>query len=640
VRGFRPLARLFSLVTVGMVGAPRAAHADGDAVRPTPAEGSKPVDAAVVPAAAVPGGGALAAQPAPVAPPAATSSAPTTQKRSGYSAYERDRLHTALTQLELERELHPEGQLVESIELFRLEVIDKADPAPDFLNAVHVLTQEHVLAREVLLKVGENFSDSLADETARNLRRFSQLSLVLCVAVKGSAPGKVRVLVVTKDTWSLRLSYDFQANAGGIDSLTISPQEANLGGLLHTAAVRGALTPANYGFGATYRVPRFGNSYIGGSASADVFFGRKRGELEGYTTGLSITRPLYTTRSALGWSVSGSVADQMSRRFSNGKLVLFGERAVPREQRVPFEYGREAQVFNASLTRSYGWAHKFDITAGLTFDRKRFVAPDLSDKDPATVERFLTTRVPRSDTRVGPYVQLRAYTTNYHRITDFDSLGLQEDYRIGYDFYLSVYPVTQALGSTRDFLGIFASAQYTLPLGDGMVRAGVESLTELQLDNVPDASLQATLRSVTPRLGFGRFVLDMGVTSRYRNYMRSIAVLGGESRLRGYPTSFFDGQSYAVMNLEFRSRPVRIFSVQLGAVAFFDAGDATNDLTKLRPKQSAGFGVRVVLPQFNRSAVRFDVGFPITRPLPAGVAPIGVFFGLEQAFAFGNAGPG
>ena len=56
--------------------------------------------------------------------------------------------------------------------------------------------------------------------------------------------------------------------------------------------------------------------------------------------------------------------------------------------------------------------------------------------------------------------------------------------------------------------------------------------------------------------------------------------LGGDSRLRGYPSGSFVGKDFVAANLEFRSRPFELLSVQFAGALFFDAGDAFNDFSK------------------------------------------------------------
>jgi hypothetical protein len=60
--------------------------------------------------------------------------------------------------------------------------------------------------------------------------------------------------------------------------------------------------------------------------------------------------------------------------------------------------------------------------------------------------------------------------------------------------------------------------------------------------------------------------------NRYRNYLNRQTFLGGDGRLRGYPSSYFVGKDIIAYNFEFRSRPLEILSCQLGTAAFYDVG--------------------------------------------------------------------
>src|SRR5262249_28280527 len=120
-------------------------------------------------------------------------------------------------------------------------------------------------------------------------------------------------------------------------------------------------------------------------------------------------------------------------------------------------------------------------------------------------------------------------------------------------------------------------------------------------------------RIVTPRFGIGRLVLDAHLLSRYRNYLNDKSLLGGDTRLRGYPTQAFLGKDVVSGNLEFRSRPLELLTVQFGAVAFMHVGDAFDGFADMKLKQSVGGGLRVVFPQLDRLVMRIDWGIPVTR---------------------------
>ena len=115
--------------------------------------------------------------------------------------------------------------------------------------------------------------------------------------------------------------------------------------------------------------------------------------------------------------------------------------------------------------------------------------------------------------------------------------------------------------------------------------------------------------------------------------------MGGDDRLRGYPSNFFFGKDAVFYNIEFRSTSLEILKFALGGVAFFDAGHAAQGFDMLHAKQSVGIGLRALFPQVNRLVFRIDFAFPLRRgpfpetgsPVP--VDPFGFFFAFDQAFA-------
>jgi hypothetical protein len=252
--------------------------------------------------------------------------------------------------------------------------------------------------------------------------------------------------------------------------------------------------------------------------------------------------------------------------------------------------------------------------------------------------------VPVGEDRVGPAVQWHGYTSHFQRVFDFDTLGLQEDNRLGHDLWLRVYPVLRALGSTRDLIGVYAAAAYSIPMYDGLVRASIESTVEREPDQISDASLDGGIAVVTPRLGVGRLVFTATALDRLRNHLNIQSYLGGDSLLRGYPSRFFVGPNMLAANLEYRSRAVQIASIQFGAASFFDVGDAFESFDQIKPKHSAGLGLRAVFPQIERTVLRFDVGFPIERTVDTStgqvIAPVSFFIAFHQALSLPVVGAG
>src|SRR5688572_26769059 len=72
-----------------------------------------------------------------------------------YSPYERTTIRGALKTLKAEIDPAPEGKTIEKIDVIPLDVIEKRDPAPGFLNWFHVTSKSYVIEREILLQTGE-----------------------------------------------------------------------------------------------------------------------------------------------------------------------------------------------------------------------------------------------------------------------------------------------------------------------------------------------------------------------------------------------------------------------------------------------------------------------------------------------------
>lgn len=557
-----------------------------------------------------------------------------------FSPYEQRSVSEALTRLGASLEFEPDGKRVEAVMITTLDVVEPRDPIPDvlalprILNALHITTKRYVVRRETLLAVGDVYEHSLAEETCRNLRTLPQLSLALCFPVTGSTPGSVRFVVITKDVWSLRLNSDLSFGSGGLERLVLQPSETNLFGSHQSLSALFRLDPAAYALGARYAIPRVWGSRVLALADASVIVGRESGEVEGSEGTLSYGQPLYSMEAKWGWLGTFQWRSDINRRFIAGKIARFESPRGPTA--IPYEYHEDIIKASYAVTRSFGVRYKHDVTVGLSASRRAFRAFDLSSYAPEDQRDFLATVVPVSDTKLGPYVQYRTYSAGFMRVLDFNTLGLQEDYRVGHDVILRAAPSSRELLSSRDVLSLYAAAAYTWQLGDGLARAFLESKTDLEPDRISDASLTFGGRIASPTTPIGRLMFDARVVDRYRNYLREYSVLGGEGRLRGYPTGAFIGKNQVVGNLEYRSPSANVLGVQLGGAAFFDAGDAFDAWDDLHPKQGAGVGLRVLIPMLDRVVLRADWGFPLSdyRPArPRGGFPGEIIVTFRQAFS-------
>jgi outer membrane protein assembly factor BamA len=589
-----------------------------------------------------------------------------TSQTTEYSLYEKEAIIGALKNLDLEIDKAPEGKIINQIQVVRLEVLEARDPGPELLkkvpvvspvgvlvtkpmlNWLHVLSKEWIIRREFLLHEGDPYVQVIIDETARNMRSRMplQVSLVVILPVRSKStpldPNKIDLLVITKDIWSLRLSFDMAITPGGLENFIIVPQETNFLGLHHTAQTRFQMQPETVSLGVGYKIPRFGYSWIGAGASAGVTINRRRSEPEGSSIGVSVGQGLYSTRTDWAWDADVGYTVGVARRYSNAQVFAFDSRLTRERERIPFQYKSRSFGASASVTRSFGWALKnnFSLSFNATTADYSLFPEDLNGISQIAANDFRSRVLPTSESRVYPAISWSSFTTNFLRTLDINTLALQEDYRLGHNFGVTIYPVPRALGSSRDLIGVSAKAGYSVALGDGLAGASVSTFAEDAGGIITDGSVSVSVGAITPRIfGFGRIAMNSSFNSRYRNYLNSRAFIGGEDRLRGYPTAYFFGKDTVFYNIEYRSRSVEILKAAVGGVLFYDAADAANGIENLRAKQSVGFGARILFPQVNRLVLRLDFAFPMNRgpfpetgsPLP--VDPFGFYFAFDQAFA-------
>lgn len=538
-----------------------------------------------------------------------------------YSDYELVAIHNAEHMLGLTLEDAPEGKRIERIELVRLPPVDAHDPLPAAINAAHVTSKESVIRRALFVREGDRYRAVIVDESARSLRSLKQLSLVVCAPMHGSTNDAVKLVVITKDVWSLYVDFDLALTSGGLESLTLEPKETNIAGIHHVVSGEFILEPKALTLGASYEIPRLEGRWLSLDVDANAVISRDTGAIEGGYGSATARRPLFSSTTEWAWSVTSSVSDRIRRRYVNAEVAEFAPG-------VPWSWRERIVGDDASITRSFGWAAKNDFTVGASFSHARY---DATVADAA----FVKAAVPVGEDRVGPYAQWHAYRSDFLRTFDLDGLALQEDHRLGYDVNTRVYSAFHALGSSRDVLGWSASAAYAVALGDGLARASVASTIETDPEHVSDGSVQGNFGVATPRFGpkwgKGRFVLALSALNRFANYLNAQSYLGGDSQLRGYPSRALTGKDLVTMNLEYRTRSIDLVAIQLGAVAFYDAGDAFDGYDHISPKQSVGGGLRVVFPQIDRAVLRLDLGVPIHPP--AGIPPVQFFVAFHQAVA-------
>jgi len=71
-------------------------------------------------------------------------------------------------------------------------------------------------------------------------------------------------------------------------------------------------------------------------------------------------------------------------------------------------------------------------------------------------------------------------------------------------------------------------------------------------------------------------------------------------------TTHFVGPTMQIGHVELRSAAVRVTSQRLGAVLFYDVGDAASSFAAMTINQEVGVGLRWLIPQLNAAVIRID----------------------------------
>jgi hypothetical protein len=559
--------------------------------------------------------------------------------------YETRRLALVLSALGLEPDAQPEGKTIHYVRFERRPVFEPNDLVIPFVlpagstwpNVFHWLTEQSTVQREVLLSADQLFSTALAEESMRNLRDLGIFSLVRIVAVKTNNPKKVGVVVYTRDLWSLRFEQDF---SGAGSTFTIGAQliERNFLGSDKALAVRALLEPLRYSVGETYLDPRVLGGQVRAYESFDLFWNRASGNLEGGIGTLRVGRPFYNLAQRTAYDLLASYSNLIVRQASGARVLGFDT--------DPMHYGNDcalssetciARVWNDQLLQlsavgSYrvGDSYKQTFSLGAAVLARSVAAIPETQLKPDQVEAFQNDVLPKVRRDVYPFVRYRLSLPRFVIFTNLATFGQSESVQVGPRVDGSIGVPLRAYGASSDGLIVHGLLGYVWADHDALIELAAEGWSRLENGQVVDQHLWSQLRAATPSFAalFGRLVVRAVWDLHADDTQHTLVALGGDTGLRGYPAGRFNafGANKLLCNFEYRSRPLVLSSVHVGGVLFYDMGSVYEGLAQARLHQALGAGLRVLFPQFNHYAFRFDVGVPLES---AGYAVM-VTYGSDQ----------
>jgi hypothetical protein len=524
-------------------------------------------------------------------------------------SYEWERMQRVLQREGLEQAEQPEGKRIAWIRVVRDEVFVEDEIWPTWLNWFHATTREAVVRRELLFQADAPYVEARIEESMRNLRGMTIFALVRIVAVKVPEPGAVGVVVHTRDLWSLRAETAFDGSTI-VDQFVGRLVERNFLGRNTALAVDVTWTPNNYRLGQEYIARRVLASTVQLQEAVGVVMNKDQNRAEGSTWETTLGQPFYNLRQRFSWKGSFSYATLVRRRMAKLEILPFPSRRTdldgPHTQQV-----YRSRVGLGSLMGYLRLGERFKQTWGLGWDARsgRYSVNAETMLEPAQREAFFAAVLPRDRREIGPLFTYEILIPQFQKFVNLASYGVTENVRIGPYAGLTARAPLRAFGSDTNSWVFSTSVGYILVPAGWLMEAHVVGRTRYEKGQLADQRFEALVRGATPVLfDWLRLVARVTLDARRNDTAKTYVTLGASNGLRGYESQAFagSGASRVLANLELRTMPIKWQAVQVGGVIFYDTGSVYTKVDSLRLHHAVGIGLRVLLPQLNRTPFSID----------------------------------
>jgi hypothetical protein len=459
-------------------------------------------------------------------------------------------------------------------------------------NRLHVRTKVSTIQAQLLFAPGDKYSARKLAETERALRLLSYIYDARIVPVH-YADGKVDVMVLTKDVWTLSPGISF-ARAGGSNDSRFNLQDTNFLGWGKTLQVSHGSTVDRTSDTVAWTDPNvFGSRWTSALAYSDSSDGSQRS--------LQVTRPFYSLDAAWSAKITAVNFDRTVSRYNLGQIV------------DQFNDDETSYELSGGLSNGLidGWTKR--LTFGMRYDRSTFL--------PTPVTSLPALVLPPDRTLSYPFVGFDILQDKYTKIGDENQIGRTEDLYFGTEVTGEIGFANGAFGADRSAVMLAAKAVHGIELTDlqqlflsGDLTSRVEDGRARNL--IADAGAKYYWRWRPDWLLYAG--ASGTVTDSLDPDMQLL--LGGDNGLRGYPLRYESGTSRALLTVEQRVYtdwyPFRL--VRVGGAVFGDVGRTwgsgavgNSDPGLLR---DVGFGLRLGNTRSGLGNVlHIDFAFPLNH---------------------------
>jgi hypothetical protein len=605
---------------------------------------------------------------------------------SAMSSLERQSVTRAISRRGYTVDPSPWGKVIGAIRVYNEDVFAEKFGLLEFFNHFHVTTKEYPIRAEVVINVGEVWDQKRVDETARRLRNPLWTSVAVIIPVVSAEPGKVDLLIVTRDIWSLRLNTKYIIQQGSLTDLSIALSENNFLGSRSLFAMGFVMDQGAIATGPLYLDSNLTKYRLSLAAKFDVILNRQNmlekfdlaqgpatiSEVdeagfvrEGSQSSITLSKPLFSLASTWGAGLSFSHRNAIDRRFRGLGLsprdctsgtcvfpvnadnrvrpILDLARDTPDASILGVQYKMKRWDLTASAVRQWGYDLKQQLQIGYSIDNTE---PSLLPSFPGNrVERaaFIRDVLPRNEATSTPFISYGFFQPKFKTLRNVDTFDLAEDIRLGFAADVAYSLGLQTLGSTNSFMRGSWSASWGIPwCRDGFVRPAIGMSTRVQ-DTDDDGSREfidntasLAVRMVSPTYKWARLVGEFTLATRWNDKANAFFGIGSSNGLRGFLINEFQGQRtgdrLVRTQLELRTVPRPLWVFRYGGLLFYEVGSVADTFFGAAPMvlhQDVGAGFRLLIPQTQRDLFRFDFAIPLDGPAAGKLRFIAAF---EQAF--------
>jgi hypothetical protein len=549
------------------------------------------------------------------------------------STLERASVSRALARRGHTVEPSPWGKVIARVHIYNEDVFAEKSAFLQFFNLFHVTTRDGVVRDELVIGEGEVWDQERVEETARRLRDPLWSSVIAVLPVRSAEPGKVELLVVTRDIWSLRLNTQYTFQQGKLTDLSLSLSENNFLGTRSVLAAAITMDQGAIAAGPLFIDKNLFGQHVELRARVDAVLNRddltQRGawNREGSQSTIAVSRELWSLASRWGAGLTFTHRYAIDRSFvgTSPRLVRcpldgspcqttgFNPSMVPAEEKLPYVYQMRRWGVSSYAVRQLGdKTLKQQLSLGYSVDSQR---PVLLDSFPGTPEQrapFTLAVLPRSEVTSVPSIGYSLFTPRFRTLRNVSTFDLAEDVRLGPDLDLGLGVGLKLLGSDQNFQRGNIGLGWTLPwCRDGFVRGVVSASTRREGGRWIDNTASATLRVVTPTYEYTRLVALVTVATRWNDEANRFFAIGSDDGLRGFAINEFSGQRLVRGNFEVRTIAFPVWVFRVGGVLFYDVGGAEDTFERMTIHSNVGYGFRMLIPQTSRELFRFDLAIPL-----------------------------